>query len=195
MSVDIINGYRLLSLVTFFSVVSVVRGQTVEQRLTDLELRISRLEAKVGIGQAATAVQPSQESHAQSYSQPASYNTAAPVILKLINKKFASGEGDEPDGLQFHIQFKNTGSKDITGIEGDMLVKNLGAKQLMDFGMSMSKYIAAGDSLLWPCEVEYESSDDGHKSVYQSDKSYLIVELMPEKIDYSDGTSDVFKKK
>jgi hypothetical protein len=196
MAGDFLKASMFLAVVIVLPVVSPAQqSSSLEQRLADLERRVAKIEARAGISGASETVQKSNSAVEQpSYSATSAYSAAVPVSLKLINKKIAHGEGNEPDGIQFHIQFKNTGMRDITGIDGDLFIKNLSAKPLMDFGMSMSKYIAAGDSLLWPCEVEYDPSEDGQKAVYQSDKSYLIVDLKPQKIQYSDGTVDVMGK-
>jgi len=168
------------------------QSSNLEQRVLDLERRVAKLEARAGVSALPEAAQQTRSPQA---AQPErAYATSMPLVLQLVNKKTVkSNEAGRPDELQFTVQFKNTGVRDITDIEGDLVVKNISAKPLLDFGISASKYIAAGDSILWACAVDYDPKEDGHRVVSQSDKSYLVIELKPESISYSDGTSDVYR--
>jgi len=150
-----------------------------EQRVAELEKRVAKLEARSA--QKAAAAKP-----ASAY---------VPLQLKLVTKKLAkASETGEGDQIRFYVQFKNTGSKDITSIDGDLVVKNINAQALLEFGMSAAKYVGTNDSIIWIGAVDYDAKEDGHRAVVDSDKSYLIVELRPTSIQFSDGSANVYRK-
>ncbi len=165
-----------------------------EQRVAELEKRVAKLEARSA--QKAAAAKPASARPAVSVASPApSYSTYVPLQLKLVTKKLAkASETGEGDQIRFYVQFKNTGSKDITSIDGDLVVKNINAQALLEFGMSAAKYVGTNDSIIWIGAVDYDAKEDGHRAVVDSDKSYLIVELRPTSIQFSDGSANVYRK-
>ena len=105
---------------------------------------------------------------------------------KLVSKKIVPTEAPgQPDDFELHIQFKNAGARDVTSMDGDIVLKNLGAKELVRFGFSTAKFIAAGDSAMWAGRIEYEPDDAGHKSVASSDKSYLVLDIDYDNVSFS----------
>jgi hypothetical protein len=174
-----------------FAPVLAQQSQGLEERIADMEKRIARLESKAGISSVPQAAQ----ARSQQDAAPVAYSTSVPIKSQLVTKKLVSAsESGEKEELHFFVQFKNTGTRDITAIDGDLVIKNISGQSLLDFGMSTAKYIAVSDSIMWIGAVEYEPDDAGQSSIAKSDNSYLIVDLQPESIQYSDGTVDRFKK-
>jgi hypothetical protein len=176
------------------TVVSAQPKSGLEQRIGDLEKRVARLEKR--LGEATTqAPAPARPVPTVSSSVRAPvYSTRIPLDLKLVTKKVVKSRESGGDEIEFFVQLRNTGSRAIIGIEGDLIVKNINAQKLLEFGMSASKYIAVNDSVIWIGAVDYDSKETGQRSIVATEKSYLVVELSPEVIRYQDGSQDVYRK-
>jgi hypothetical protein len=158
---------------------------TLDQKVTDLEKRVARLESLAASRGASSA--------SASTVQPVYTGAPSPLLATLMSKKLVGENGNQQFGFLF--QFRNNGQKDVTSFGGDIIMRSLNAQQLLDFEIGVSQKIPAGSNATWYGGISYDTKDANQRTVAGTDKSYLVVEFKPDTIMFSDGTMQVYSTK
>jgi hypothetical protein len=168
-------------------------GATVEElqlRLNQLEGRIRRLEAKMGMvmEESDIAAAPSQ---ATPSAPLAVQNHIVPeLMLKKIHGAGAGSEGE----LRFYLQLKNNFGRDVSGFEGLFVLEDRSGNRLMEFAASIQKAMAGGNTVSWVGAIDIDSSHQGHREVMRASKEDLVLRLALKKVTFAGGTTQSYGK-
>ncbi|HTT76983.1 MAG TPA: hypothetical protein VMF50_13525 [Candidatus Binataceae bacterium] len=113
--------------------------------------------------------------------------TAANILTAaLIDKKLV--KGDFSDQIDIKIGFQNKGKKDIIGIKGITIFKDIFGDVIEKVSLSEDHSIASGATYVWDGSTSYNQFDDKDIKLASTDVTKIQFEFQPQIILFKDGT-------
>jgi hypothetical protein len=163
--------------------------EELELRLNQLEGRLRRLEAEVGITEERPGRPPAQTQQSSPPIQTQNY-----IVPELMVKKIhGAGAGSEGE-LRFYLRLKNNFGRDVAGFEGLFVVEDLAGNRLLEFAASIQKAMASGNTVSWVGAIDIDSADKGHRQVMRGSKEDLALKLALKKVTFADGTTQTYDR-
>lgn len=116
------------------------------------------------------------------------------VTVTLVSKKLQPEYGYGGTLMDEHIKvvfgYKNNTAKDIAGVKGTILIKDLFGDQLSAFAVSNDTTIKAGESLTWSGSrsVKFSLRQNQDRKLAELTEDKYKVEWAPEMVVFKDGS-------
>ena len=105
----------------------------------------------------------------------------------MKSKKLSKGQYGN-DTINMIIVFKNETDKDISGVKGTAIFKDMFGDQIIGIGISYDEPIKAGQVKEWDGVVDYNQFKDSHEKLVVTDTNKIDFSFVPETIIFQDGT-------
>jgi len=116
----------------------------------------------------------------------------SPLSVTLVKKGFRdqefSGSRVVTDAITFAVDFSNSGSKDIRAFDGALVFTDLLDNEILGARVSISDPVAAGATIRWDGELEFNQFMDRHRRLRDQAAGDLRVAFKPGRFLYADGT-------
>jgi hypothetical protein len=119
-----------------------------------------------------------------------SNNLSKQVDLNVLEKKFS--EVDFMEYIVFKFEFINSTEKDIEGVKGNIVFKDLFGDQIQKVSLSYDEGIKAGESVFYKASIDYNKYISDDVKLEQTELSKLKYDWNIETIIYTDGTQENF---
>ncbi len=108
------------------------------------------------------------------------------ISATLVSKKIV--KGDYRNQTEIVIGFKNMGDKDINGIKGVIVFKDMFGDDIQKVNISYDDGIKAGKESEYTGYLDINQFDDDDKKLASTERSKIDFSFVPEVIIFSDGT-------
>lgn len=112
------------------------------------------------------------------------------ATVKVVSKGFEKADYQTVmhDGITVRFVIKNTSGKDIRGLRGTMVFKDIFGAEIKSFQLSYYEGLNAGEQKTWDGVVEYNSFVAEDQKLRDTPLGNLKVEWKPRVVLFADGT-------
>ena len=109
------------------------------------------------------------------------------LVVSLVAKKNRTAGYRE--FIELQVAYKNSSEKNISGIKGKMIFKDIFGDVILSLNDSMDHSIKAGETYVSKGSgLDYNQFMDEHKKLYATDFEKIKFEYAPEVVIFTDGT-------
>lgn len=112
------------------------------------------------------------------------------VGFRVTEKRFV--EGDFADSNHFTFEFTNNTEKDIEGVKGSVIFKDLFDDQIKHVTLSYDEGIPAGESTLYRASIDYNQFMDSDIELRNIELAKMKYDWVVDTIIYTDGTRETY---
>lgn len=113
------------------------------------------------------------------------------LTVALIKKGFQKSDyksGTISDMITMEIAFANKGTKDIAGVKGTTVFKDMFGDEIKRIRLSYDDGIPAGRTVSWSGESQYNQFESGDIKLRNTDMQKLSFSFIPDMVVFADGT-------
>lgn len=121
-------------------------------------------------------------------------NAVTASLLEISWHKSDWERGIHSDYFAISIGFKNCTAKDIAGIKGTVIFKDIFGDLIKGVRLSNDSGVAAGDTAIWNGSMDYNQFDDSDSKLRNTSRDKLKFEWEPDTYLFVDGTKMTMPK-
>ncbi len=113
------------------------------------------------------------------------------LTVALIGKRYVPhdyGSGNVSDSIVIDLAFQNKGNKDIAGVKGKTVFKDIFGDVIKIVNLSYDDGIPAGKSVTWVGRLDYNQFEQNDIKLGAVDMAKLQFSFEPETVIFADGT-------
>ncbi|NCC62813.1 MAG: hypothetical protein EOM12_18230 [Verrucomicrobiae bacterium] len=115
-------------------------------------------------------------------------NAVTVSLVDILFQKSDYSRDIYSDYFAMRVGFENRTSRDIVGIKGVLMFKDIFGDLINGVRLSYDDGVAAHDSVVWSGTMEYNQFDDDDKKLRSTSRDKLKVEWEPDTYLFSDGS-------
>src|SRR4030095_5164796 len=113
------------------------------------------------------------------------------LTVALIEKTYVPHDyraGISEDSIAINLAFQNKGNKDIAGVKGKTVFKDIFGDVIKVVNLSYDNGIPAGQSVTWSGRLDYNQFDQSDAKLRNVDMAKVQFSFEPETVIFADGT-------
>jgi hypothetical protein len=113
------------------------------------------------------------------------------LTVALISKSFRKADyksGSYSDEITMELAFANKGTKDIAGVKGTTVFKDMFGDVIKQINLSYDDGIPAGKNVSWLGSLHYNQFESSDTKLRNTDMTKLSFSFIPDTVVFKDGT-------